>query len=224
MGTGGLLKEIPERGQLRQSDNKASAREAKIAALILAAGSSRRMGPENKLLADIDGKPLIHRVVEAVAKAKVSTLTIVTGHQAEKVSDALSSQTAKFVHNPDYKDGLATSLNVGIEALPDDIDGVVVCLGDMPLVTPENIDALIDAFDPVEGRAICIPVFGRKRGNPVLWAKSYLSEMSNIAGDVGARHLLEEHADQICEVMVDKDGVLYDIDTPERLAEFKNRH
>jgi molybdenum cofactor cytidylyltransferase len=228
MGPGGLLKEIAERGQLRANRNgnpKAAAREPRVGALILAAGSSRRMGGENKLLADVGGKPMVSHIAAAVAGADVAGVTVVTGHQDDLVKAALGDvdMVADYVHNPDYADGLSTSLRAGVAALSDDIDGVVICLGDMPLVTAADINKLIHAFDPVEGRAICVPVSGRKRGNPVLWAKFFLAEMAAISGDVGARHLLEQHADQVFEVPVSGEGVLMDIDTPERLAELRAR-
>lgn len=227
MGPGGLLKEISERGQLRANQNgaKAAAREPRIGALILAAGSSRRMGAENKLLASVGGKPMVSHIASAVAAADVTGVTVVTGHEANLVKAALDETglAAEYVHNPDYSGGLSTSLRAGIAALSDDLDGVVICLGDMPLVSTEDINKLIRAFDPLEGRAICVPVSGRKRGNPVLWAKKYLAEMAAISGDVGARHLLEQHGDQVCEVAVSGEGVLMDIDTPERLAELRAR-
>jgi len=223
MGPGGLLKEIRERGQLRADKDekaKAAAREPRVGALILAAGSSRRMGTQNKLLADVAGKPLVSHIADAIAAADVASVTVVTGYEAELVKSALDNAglNAGYVHNPDYKDGLSTSLRAGVAALPNDLDGVVICLGDMPLVSTEDINKLIRAFDPVEGRAICVPVSGRKRGNPVLWGKSFLAEMATISGDVGARNLLERHADQIFEVTVTGEGILTDIDTPERLA------
>jgi molybdenum cofactor cytidylyltransferase len=93
----------------------------------------------------------------------------------------------------------------------------------MPLVKAEHIDQLIRAFDPVEGRSICVPVHGRKRGNPVVWSKRFITEILSVTGDIGARHLLEEHADQVIEVAIEQDGVLFDIDTPDRLVELKKR-
>ena len=93
----------------------------------------------------------------------------------------------------------------------------------MPRVTAAQIDTLIRAFDPTEGRAICVPVFGRKRGNPVLWSRRYFAEMAGLDGDMGARHLLEEHADQLFETAMPDDGVLVDVDTPERLRELRAR-
>ncbi len=232
MGSGGLLKEISERGQLRQGQRnplagngtKAKADAPIIAALLLAAGSSRRMGKENKLLAEIDGEAMISRICREISASKTSRLFVVTGHEQMAIEKALSGGNIEFVHNADHLEGLSSSLRMGLAALPDDLDGVVVCLGDMPMVKAAHINQLIDAFDPLEGRAICLPVNGRKRGNPILWGQQFLAEMSALSGDIGARHMLEGYSDQVCEVNVEEDGILFDIDTPEKLEKFTNRN
>jgi molybdenum cofactor cytidylyltransferase len=162
-------------------------------------------------------------VAEQIKKSKVNEITVVTGYQADQVKLALKHLTTNFIHNPNHAKGLSTSLKTGLKVIPDDIDGVIILLGDMPLIKSHHIDSIIEAFDPIEGRSICVPVHGRKRGNPVLWGRQYLDEIISITGDVGARHLLEEYSDQISEVMIDTDGVLFDVDTPERLNELKNR-
>ena len=113
-----------------------------------------------------------------------------------------------FAHNPDYAEGLSTSLRAGLGKLDAAVDGALVCLGDMPQVGAEQLDALIAAFDPVEGRSICVPVVGGKRGNPVLWGAEFFAQMGGVAGDVGARHLIGENAEVLCEVPADGDGVL----------------
>ncbi len=228
MGGGGLLKEISERGQLRQSEGQApvknQGKEPKIAGLVLAAGSSKRMGKDNKLLADVNGMPMVRRTIQTLQASNADGITVVTGHEVEDVEAALEDvEGLAFAHNAAFADGLSTSLKTGLAALPEEADGVVVCLGDMPLVTPDMLNALIHAFDPVEGRSICVPVFGRKRGNPILWSRAYLDEMAGLSGDMGARPLLEEHADQVFEVVMEDDGVLFDVDTPERLERLKER-
>lgn len=222
MGVGGLLKEIASRPRPREADDRqlATRKAPRIAALILAAGQSRRMGEINKLLAEINGKPMVARVVEIIRASRAGPLTVVTGHEAARVKAALPDDLA-FVDNPDYAVGLSASLKVGIAALPADIDGVVVCLGDMPRISPAMIDRLIAAFDPVEGREICVPTYKGKRGNPVLWGKRFLPEMAALAGDVGAKHLIGEHADLVVEVEMDEDGVLIDIDTPDVLTRYQ---
>ena len=220
MGAGGLLKEIPSRPQPRHDVNR-PASEVKsvpvVGGILLAAGQSRRMGKVNKLLAEIDGVPMIHYVAAALRDSGVGPLVIVTGHQAEKICSALKDFDVEFVHNPRYGDGLSTSLVVGVSALTDRADGIIICQGDMPEVSSQHIDRLLAAFDPTEGRAICVPTGNGKRGNPVLWGAKYFPEILAVAGDVGARHLIGEHAESVCEVEMEDIGVLVDIDTPQAL-------
>ena len=221
MGAGGLLAEIETRPQPREASGAARAPHApNVAALVLAAGRSSRMGARNKLLEPIDGVPMVRRVVEAIRTSDVVKLIVVTGHQAQEVRAALSGLDVAFVHNPDYAEGLSTSLRAGARALPGDVDAMLVCLGDMPDTRKADIDRLIAAFNPLEGRAICVPTHDGKRGNPVLWAARFVPEMAELKGDVGARHLIGAHADEVCEVAVDQPGVLIDLDTPEALAAF----
>ena len=223
MGVGGLLKEIPGRPQPRvaaapRSPAVESRPRRRIGALILGAGQSRRMGAVNKLLADIDGLPMVARVADAVRASQASTVVVVTGHDPERVRAALSGRDVRFVHNPAYAEGLSTSLAAGLAAFGADVDGVLVCLGDMPDVTAAHIDRLIAAFDPAAGRAICVPTFKGKRGNPVLWDRRFFQEMASVSGDVGARHLIGDHESAVHEVAMPDSGVLRDLDTPEALA------
>ncbi|WP_207462451.1 molybdopterin-binding/glycosyltransferase family 2 protein [Azospirillum sp. SYSU D00513] len=219
MGVGGLLMEIPTRPLPRAGTPEAEAqRVPRIAALVLAAGRSTRMGGPNKLLAPVDGGPLITRTVDAVLASGAGPVLVVTGHMAEEVRAAVGARPVAFTHNPAFAEGLSTSLRAGLAALPGDVDGVLVCLGDMPRVSSAAIDRLIAAFNPLEGRAICVPVTGGKRGNPVLWDRAFFPEMAQAAGDTGAKHLIGRHAELVCEVPIDEPGVLYDVDTPELLA------
>lgn len=217
LGAGGLLKEIATRPQPRESASAARPAAARVAAIILAAGRSSRMGEINKLLAEIDGKPMIARIADAALASEAQPVIVVTGHEAEKIREALTGRGLRFVHNPDHAEGLSTSLRAGIGALPESADAAVVCLGDMPDITPSQIDKLIAAFDPGEGRTICVPVFAGKRGNPVLWGAEYFPQMCELMGDAGAKHLIGEHADAVCEVAMPDDASLRDIDTPEEL-------
>ncbi len=227
MGAGGLLKEIPQRPLPRAKASPpaqahpAPAARPRIAALVLAAGRSRRMGKTNKLLSEIGGEPMVARVVRAAVDSRAEPVVVVTGHEAAKVRAALAGLDVAFADNPDYAQGLSTSLAAGLAALAADVDGAVVCLGDMPRIDAGLIDRLIEAFAPEDGRTICVPTHGGKRGNPVLWARRYFAEIEAIAGDVGARHLIGEHDDAVCEVAVEDDAALIDIDTPAELAAAK---
>ncbi|MDR3500415.1 MAG: molybdopterin-binding/glycosyltransferase family 2 protein [Parvibaculum sp.] len=222
MGSGGLLKEIATRPQPRAGNEKSAAPEKpsapRIAALVLAAGRSSRMGAANKLLAEVEGRPMVARVVDAALASDTRPVIVVTGHEAEEVRAALSGRDVQFVHNPDYADGLSTSLRAGLAALPGDIAAALICLGDMPDVGAAHIGRLAAAFDPEESRTICVPTFGGKQGNPVLWGAEWFPEMRKLKGDVGAKHLIGEHADAVCEVPMPDEATLRDIDTPEEMA------
>jgi molybdenum cofactor cytidylyltransferase len=223
MGVGGLLKEIPSRPLPRAAaaplpEPVRAAEALPVAAVVLAAGQSRRMGPVNKLLADVGGMPMVRQVVTAVAASRARPIVVVTGHEAERVRAALDGLPVSFVDNPDYAEGLSASLRHGLAAVPENAKGALVALGDMPLVDTRQIDRLIAAFDPAAGRAICVPVWHGKRGNPVLWARRFFAEMQAVAGDVGARHLIGEHDDSVHEVEMDSDAVLIDVDSPDALA------
>jgi molybdenum cofactor cytidylyltransferase len=160
---------------------------------------------------------MVAHAVDAMLASRAASVIVVTGHQADAVRTALAERPVIWAHNPDYASGLSSSLAAGLAALPEDAEGVVIGLGDMPRITAAQIDRLIAAFNPLEGRAICVPTVRGKRGNPVLFATRFVPEMREIGGDVGARHLLGEHAEEVVEIELD-DGALLDIDTPEALA------
>lgn len=221
MGAGGLLKEIETRplprAKATEKGRTSGPSAPKIAALVLAAGRSTRMGGTNKLLAEIGGKAMLRRVAEAAVASRAEPVVCVLGHEAARVRAALGGVNVRIVENPDYAEGLSTSLRAGLAALPEDAAGVVVCLGDMPWLAAADIDRLIAAFNPVEGRAICVPVHEGKRGNPVLFARRFFTEMARASGDSGARRLLIDHDELVCEVAMTSDAVLVDIDTPDAL-------
>lgn len=176
------------------------------------------MGALNKLLIVIEGKPMVRHAVEAALAAQLAPVFVVTGHQHEEVESALQGLPVTFLYNNEYASGLSSSLKRGLSALPEDCDGALVALGDMPLVTATEIGRLVNAFNPVEGRAIIVPTRHGKRGNPVLWARRFFAEMKDLGGDVGARHLIGVYPEAVAEVEMEGDGVLTDIDTPQALA------
>lgn len=230
MGVGGLLKEIdvrplPREKAAAQKQNGVAPRSAPtIAAVVMAAGRSRRMAPHNKLLiADKTGKPMLARVVDNVLSSKARPILVVTGHQAEQVENALGGRPVRYVHAADYADGLAASLKTGIAAVPAECSAALVCLGDMPLVTGRMIDRLLAAYDPDEGRQIVLPTFHGKQGNPMLWDRRFFPEILQISGDSGARFLVGKHMEVVAEVEMADDAVLRDFDTTEALATLPQR-
>ena len=225
MGVGGLLKETAARAQPRRgSRTSRPARAANVSALVLAAGRSTRMGPVNKLLVPVGGRAMVRGVVEQLESSSVRPIVVVTGHEAERVGKALAGTEARLIHNPAYREGLSSSIRAGLPALPESADAAIICLGDMPLVASRHVDMLVAAFDPDEGREICVPVFEGKRGNPVLFARRFFEEVAAVRGDVGARHLIGEYEEYVCEVAMDDRAVLFDVDSPQALNELGERH
>jgi molybdenum cofactor cytidylyltransferase len=231
MGAGGLLAEIPTRPQPRdetEADEAGPQQAPRVAVLVLAAGRSTRMGGPNKLLAEADGAPLVVHAVKAALASQAVEVVVVLGHMAAEIRPAIekalpAKARVRFVTNPDFADGLSTSVRTGIAALGPNVDAAIVQLGDMPGVGAPLLNRLMAAFSPVEGRSICVPTVGGKRGNPVLWARRFFAEMGNLSGDSGAKHLIGEHADLVCEVEMTGEAAITDIDTPEALAAWRAR-
>jgi molybdenum cofactor cytidylyltransferase len=221
MGVGGLLKDTDARPlpRARAAGKPAEPRRAPVAAVVLAAGQSTRMAPHNKLLiADRAGKPMIARVVDNVLASQARPVLVVTGHRGEDIRATLSGRPVTFVDAPDHAAGLSASLKAGIAALPAEVAAVLVCLGDMPLVTGRVLDRILAAYDPDEGRAIVLPTHQGHAGNPVLWDRAFFAEILSLSGDTGARGLLKRHEEQVAEVEAGDDSVLRDFDTVDSLA------
>jgi molybdenum cofactor cytidylyltransferase len=223
MGVGGLLMEIVTRPQPRTEPEpeKGPRKEKSIAAVVLAAGRSTRMGAINKLIAEIGGKPLVRIAAEQALASRASPVIVVTGHERERVEAALKGLPVRIVHNPDYAEGLGTSLRAGIAAVAEGAEGAVVCLGDMPQVTSALIDKLLSAFDPERGALVVVPSIGGRRGNPVVWSRRFFHDLMQVQGDIGARHLIGSYAEAVVEVPVAGDAALTDVDTPESLSAVK---
>jgi molybdenum cofactor cytidylyltransferase len=215
MGVGGLLMEIVTRPQPRAKPEAEGNRN--VAAIILAAGRSTRMGGPNKLLAELDGKKLVRIAAEQALASKASDVVVVTGHQADLVEKALEGLKVRLVRNPDFAGGLASSVKAGIAAVSENADGAVICLGDMPLIDAHLIDRLIEAFAPDRGNLIVVPAADGRRGNPVLWSRRFFKELMTLDGDIGARHLIAKHAEAVAEVPVEGKSAFLDIDTPQAL-------
>ncbi|WP_181905327.1 NTP transferase domain-containing protein [Aestuariispira insulae] len=216
MGVGGLLKEIPTRplprGHVAEHNRGAVKKSRNIVPLILAAGRSSRMENGNKLLTVFRDRPLILHIMETLASCGMAQPSVVTGHQYRDVEALLADHDVKLIHNPDFADGMSSSLRRGISHMPLDCDGVLVCLGDMPMVSSDTLEKLAVEFDPDEKREICVPVHDGRRGNPVLIGRRFFSELLEIRGDKGARELIRAYPDQVHEVPVQDGGILVDLD------------
>jgi molybdenum cofactor cytidylyltransferase len=194
----------------------------RVAAVVLAAGSSRRMGERYKLLLDVGGEPMIRRTVRNVlAFAPVETV-VVTGHRAEAVEAALTGLPVKTVRNPDHAEGQPTSVVAGVRALSLPCDAVMIVLGDQPQVTAADLADLVAAYGRLGAESILVPHHDGRRGNPIVFAVRHVPEVLSGAVNVGCRHLIETHAEEVARVEMASDAFTLDCDTPddyERLVE-----
>jgi len=209
LGLGGLL-ETSNSGTAprprRPSDTQG------VAAVVLAAGLSSRMGGVAKVLrrGTPGGPPVVRQVVDRLEASGVSPIVVVTGHQAAGVRQALAGTRARMVHNPQYRVGMGSSLATGASAV-DDIDSALIVLGDMPNLQVSVVKRLVAEWR--SGRhPIVAPVFRGRRGHPVLFDAAHLNALRQCSGDVGARQILAKHPVHL--VPVDDAGVVFDIDTP----------
>jgi len=199
---------------------------AEIAAIILAAGRSSRFdaGPQGtELSAPLFGKPLVRHAAEAALASRARPILIVTGHAAPKVEAALAGLDLILIANPD-RTGLSSSLKAGIRALPETVAGAVILLADMPRISGELIDRLIETFEtPVEPPLAVTPVRAGSIGNPVLIGRRLFDSVAHLEGDHGARRLIEAAGHAVLKCPVDDDAIAIDIDTKDALSSLDGR-
>ena len=189
-----------------------------IVALLLAAGRSTRFGNENKLLAELDGLPVLARTIRLAKESGAGRVLVVTGHDRRAVEAVAGAEGVATTHNPDYLDGMGSSIAAGVRSslAPDADDrpapaGWLVWPGDMPCLQPGTARSVVDSFDPARP---VVPTFNGQRGHPVLFPASFGERLARLTGDSGARTLLAEAA----VIEIGDPGILRDIDTRADLA------
>jgi molybdenum cofactor cytidylyltransferase len=196
----------------------------RVGAVVLAAGQSSRFRAGGgldltKLVARIDSKPIVRRVVEAALASEARPVVVVTGYARDSVEAAIVDLDVRLTFNPKFASGLASSLKAGLAATPSDVAGALMLLGDMPWIEPGLIDALIDAFLARKDALAAIPLREGRRGNPVLLGRGLFEAAMRLTDDEGARRLIGAlGASELVEVEASDTGVTFDIDTPEDLA------
>jgi len=188
-----------------------------ISAVILAAGESRRMGTQNKLLLQIGSDVLIRKFVKAVSASVADALLVVVGHEAEKIKAVLHDQAVRFVENDCYEEGMTTSIHSGVKAASMESDGLMICLTDLPFAETSDFNRLIQAFNVfrrTESSLIIVPVFQGQRGNPVLFSVDFRDKILAHKGE-GCREIVMQYHHCVREVSMENDNLLRDIDTPE---------
>lgn len=197
--------------------------DVRIGAILLAAGRGTRFGARPKLVAPLGGLPMVRHAGLAIRRSRLRPAVAVIGGHAEAVRASLSGLDMRLIENPDHAAGLASSLRVGLAALPAAVEAVVVVLGDMPRVTEAHLDALAAAYAGAAPRpSAVVPVFEGRRGNPVLLNRALLrDDLAALEGDAGAGRLLAGRGD-VLEIEGDPANLL-DVDTPEALAAMVRR-
>tara|TARA_B100001250_G_scaffold288836_1_gene250592 strand:+ start:1029 stop:1640 length:612 start_codon:yes stop_codon:yes gene_type:complete len=185
----------------------------KISATILAAGSSRRMGKTNKLLLLINNKPIIELVCNTVLETKLSPIIVVTGYQHNKIKKVIPIEINDIVFNKDWKSGIMSSIDKGMSKLDQSVDGNIIILGDMPLITKATLNLLIEEFKKHGGQRIVHPSYKSMQANPVIFPKKYFSDILKGSGDIGAKKILKKYSKETIRVSVDSDEVILDCDT-----------
>lgn len=192
-----------------------------VAAVILAAGEAkrfRRSPGETKLVAELEGKPLVRHVAEAALASRARPVLVVTGHAHMQISRALNGLSLEWIYNRDLGAGLSASIKLAIGALPGTTRGAVILLGDMPFIGSSLIDLLVEAFNaaPVEPLGV-VPVRGGRRGNPVLIGRGLFALVRMLEGQKGARDLIAAARENILELQTADSAIEIDIDTWEDL-------
>lgn len=192
-----------------------------VAACVLAAGRSQRMGESNKLMMSLNGKTLLQHVLSSIKTSVIDETVVVTGYQSEQVNRSISAFNVRTVTNEAYLQGLSTSVKKGIENLSGNAGCVLICLADMPFVCGQTINTIVAAFK--RNGKIIVPTYFGKDGNPVLWPKSYFENLASLRGDRGAKGLLKKYAEHVHRIDVENIGIFLDVDDVQTLKLLRSK-
>lgn len=186
-------------------------------AIVPAAGMSTRMGSQNKLLLPINGKTLIERTVDTLIGSNIDETIVVVGHQGELVKAVLTGKDIVIVENPNYKEGMASSIRAGVAAARPGAGALLICLADQPLLEPADLNRIISAMVDARacGKSIVVPFFKGQRGNPVILDAIYRNAMIDVVGDIGCKKIIKQHPDEVYALEMETDHVVRDVDTIE---------
>jgi molybdenum cofactor cytidylyltransferase len=182
-----------------------------ISAILLAAGQSKRMGKLKQLM-PFGKSTIVGQAVDNLLNSSVDEVVVVVGYMAEDVTNAIAAKPVKLVINRDYEQGMSTSIVAGLKSVRSGVQGVMLALGDQPLVDSQTISRLIDEFYGHD-KGIAVPTYRGRRGHPIIFAIKYKEQLLKLSGDVGGRQIIENNPDDVLEVAVDSESVVADFDT-----------
>lgn len=195
-----------------------------VGAVLLAAGEAKRMGGRPKPLLQLAGVPLIRRNLVALSGAGVDEVVVVLGHRADEIEPAVRDFPITLVRNPDYAQGQSSSVRAGLAALSSRLDAIVVALADMPLISAEDVSAVLGAYKRRLHGSVLVPFVGGERANPVVLDAAVRDRVLACDLNFGCRQWIERYPDQVARFDVDNDHFRVDLDTPEDLGRFERRY
>jgi molybdenum cofactor cytidylyltransferase len=182
-----------------------------ISAILLAAGKSQRMGKPKQLM-PFGQSTIVEQAIDNLLGSAVDEVIVVVGYRAKEVTKTIAAKSVKIMFNPNYQQGMSTSIIAGLILVDPKSQAVMLALGDQPLVDSQTINRLIDEFYN-HGKGIAIPTYQGRRGHPITFAIKYKQKLLELKGDVGGREIIKDHPGDILEVAVDSESVISDIDT-----------
>ncbi len=186
-----------------------------ITAIVLAAGESMRMGKRNKMELKINGRNLIRQIVGTLLDSNINKIIVVTGYQPDVVRNSLIGLPVVKVHNDDYEQGQMSSVHKGLSKINNVCDGIMICLGDQPLLESNDIDCLISAFNQRPNGSILVPTYKGQRGNPIILSYEHRNKILGGGKNLGCRKLIEKNPGLVYTVEMENDHVITDIDSPD---------
>jgi len=202
---------FPLEGSIGGMSEGVESRVPLISVVILAAGESKRMGQPKQLM-PLGGSTILEQTVDNYLNSEVNEVIVVLGHRAEEMSQLLDGKPVMVAVNPAYRQGMGTSIAVGLSLIGAQAQGVMLALAEQPFIDRRAINQLIAAFG-AHDKGIVIPSYNDQRGHPVIFASKYREELLGLTGDIGGRQIISRHPDDILEIAVDCEGIITDIDT-----------
>jgi len=182
-----------------------------LSAILLAAGESKRMGKLKQLM-PLGKSTLLEQAIDNLLNSSVDETIVVVGHKAEEITKRIAARPVKIVINPDYREGMSTSIIAGLILADPRSQAIMLALGDQPLVASRTINQLIEAFNS-QNKGIAVPTYQGRRGHPIIFDIKYKAELFKLKGDIGGREIIRNHPKDVLKVDVDSESVVSDIDT-----------